>query len=283
MRRARDFRGLNALITGGSSGIGKQLALDLASAGATVVVASHDPDRLHEAETAVRELSPDSFAVSCDVRSCDDVTEMARRVRDELGPLDILVNNAGSARYLTFADTELAEIEQLIDVNLLGALRCTRAFLDDMVRRRNGVVVNIASIAARLPITPNATYGAAKSGLLAFSHMLRYELSPFGIRVLAVIPGRVDTPFFDDETFRTRSPRPETRYTVPVTEVSAAIRRAIMKGDPVTYVPRTLRALSWAWNAAPMLATPFFTRLMRARIRSYYAGREVIGDGTGSD
>ena len=96
-----------------------------------------------------------------------------------------------------------------------------------MIAKSSGQIVNVASIAGRLVITPNCTYTAAKHGLVALSEALRYELGYFGIKVNVVCPGRIETPFFDHETFQQREKRPETKYTVPIEKVSRGIIRAI--------------------------------------------------------
>jgi NAD(P)-dependent dehydrogenase (short-subunit alcohol dehydrogenase family) len=269
-RRYR-VEGRTALVTGGSSGIGRQLALDLARAGCTVVIASHDDEKLAEAQTELRAISPTSFAVRCDVTSQTDVDSMAATVLGRLGHLDILVNNAGYAVYRTFVDTDPEELERLIQVNLLGVIRCSRAFVPEMVGRRDGVIVNIASIAGRLPLTPHGTYTAAKHGVFGFTKTLRYELADFGVRPIVVCPGRVETAFFDHETFLARAPRAETRYTVPIEQVTSAIIDAIERDRPLTYIPRSIGVLTWGWNAVPFLAEPVFRRLNIARVRSYYA------------
>src|SRR5713101_662216 len=226
-----------ALITGGSSGIGKQLAFDLAKLGMQVAIVSHGAERLQTAEAELRAISPTSFSVLCDISSSDDVTRMADVVLERCGHLDVLINNAGYAVYQTFEDTDLSEICRLADVNLLGAMRCIKVFLPTMVEQKRGVIINMSSIAGRIPLTPNSVYCASKHGLVALSEALRYELHDVNVRVHVICPGRVETPFFDHETFRTRAPRAETRYTVTVEAISRATLRAIETGRFMTYVP----------------------------------------------
>ncbi len=265
-----NLTGRTVLITGGSSGIGKRLAFDLALLGAEVVIASHDPERLQSAEAELRAISPASFSVLCDISSSDEVTRMAGIVLRRFGHLDVLVNNAGYAVYRTFEATDLSEVCHLADVNLLGAMRCIKVFLPAMIGQRRGIIVNMASIAGRVPLTPNSVYCASKHGLVALSQALRYELHDFRIKVQVVCPGRVETAFFDHESFKTRAPRAEMRYTVTVEEISRATIRAIRTGRFMTYVPRTLGLVAWAWGAVPWIVNPLFGRLMRARVRSYY-------------
>jgi short-subunit dehydrogenase len=269
--RAGRLNGAAVLITGGSSGIGRQLALDMARLGARVAIASRDEDTLADAEAELLAISRDSLAVPCDVTRMDDVDRMASAVLSRFGQLDILVNNAGYAVYRTFESTEVSEICHLADVNLLGAMRCIRAFVPAMIERRHGCIVNMSSIAGRIPLTPNSVYCASKHGLVALSEALRFELHDFNIRLHVVCPGRAETPFFAHETFRNRAPRAETRYTVTVEEISQATMNAIRTGRFMTYVPRTLGLLAWSMNALPWITKPLFGRLMVARVRSYYA------------
>ena len=265
-------------MTGGSSGIGKYVALDLARRGARVVIASHDAERLARAGRELLDISPDSFACAGDVSSQDDMDELAYVVHERLGGIDVLINNAGFATYRTFADSEPAELTRLIDVNLAGVVRCTRAFIPGLIEQRSGTILNVASVAGRLPLTPNGTYAAAKHGVFALSEILGAELARFGIRVFLVCPGRVQTAFFDHATFRARAHRPETEYTIPIERVSTKIIRAIETGKRVTYVPWTFGLLTWAYSAVPFIAAPAFRRLNRSRIESYYSSGPRNGE-----
>lgn len=267
--------GMVTLITGGSSGIGKQLAIDMAKLGARVIISSHDSARLKQACSEINSMGYEVTAMACDVTRQADIDGMVARVGAEYGGLDILVNNAGYAVYESFEESDLGEIVRLIDVNLLGCIRCMKGFLPSMIARRSGRIINVASIAGKLIITPNATYGAAKHGMLALSEALKYELGYWGIKVSVVCPGRVETPFFDHETFRERAPRAETKFTVPVEKVSKKIIQAIERERFVTYVPFTLGLLVWLANAFPFIMKPLFGRLLTSRIHTLYASMNV--------
>ena len=258
------------LITGGSSGIGKQLAADLLVSGNRVIIVGDKLDRLAEAIEELRAISPHVYGIRCDIGDYESVMHMREQVLSKYGCPDILINNAGFAIYRTFENTEMKEIERLVSVNLLGAMRCTRVFLPDMIARQSGVIVNMASIAGRLVLTPNGTYCAAKHALVAWSGTLRDELAHFNIQVNVICPGRVETPFFDHETFKRRAPRPETRFTITVEDVSRATRRAITHNHFLTYVPWTLGLLVWLSNTLPFLIKPIWRRLMLSRIKSIY-------------
>ena len=155
------------------------------------------------------------------------------------GPPDVLINNAGFAVYRAFEQSDAAEIERLVEVNFAGHIHCTKAMLGGMIARRHGQIVNIASVAGLFTITPNALYGAAKSGIIAWSRALRVELDRYGIGVSVVCPGRVETPFFNHETFKRRKDRRETALTVSMPDVVDAVLDAIRRNREIVVVPGT--------------------------------------------
>ena len=264
------------VITGGSSGIGKQLAQDLCGKGAHVVISSHNQERL---QTAVRELTSKNCKVSsvvCDVARQEQVDELASAVVSEFGRVDVLINNAGYAVYETFEESTIDELVRLVEVNLLGVIRCTKAFLPLMIERRQGRIVNMASIAGRLVITPNATYGSAKHGMVALTRALSYELGRFGIKTNVVCPGRVETPFFDHPSFQKRAARPETRLTVSMERVSRATIHAIEQDRFLTYVPRSLGVIVWLVNAVPFVSWSLYRSLQTRRVESLYVATDSI-------
>jgi uncharacterized protein len=258
------------LITGGSSGIGKQLASDLLRSGAQVVIVSEQPERLAEAARELSQISPQVAALTCDVGDSKSVVHLKDQMIDQYGCPDVLINCAGFATYRTVEGSDLEELERLVSVNFLGAVRCTRVFLPPLIARRQGVIVNMASIAGRLALTPNGTYCASKHALVAWSEILRYELTRFNLQVNVICPGRVETPFFDHQTFKERHARRETRYTTSLQDVSRATLQAVARNRFLTYVPRTLGVLVWLTNVMPFLVKPLYKRLMLNRVESIY-------------
>jgi len=259
-----------ALVTGGSSGIGKQIAADLLRRGLRVVVLSHQPDRLVDAVAELSRVAPKVTSVTCDLSDRGAIREAANTVLREHGCPDVLVNNAGFTTYRTFEGSSAEEIYELVAVNFLGALLCTKAFLPAMIERRSGTVVNMASIAGSIAFTPNGTYSASKHGLVAWSEILRHELARFDIDVVVVCPGRVETPFFDHETFQTRARGPETRETTTVEAISRVTLDAIARRRPSVFVPRSLGFAAWAVAAAPFISRPILGWLMRRRVETMY-------------
>lgn len=274
-RDSRESRSRLIVITGGSSGIGKQLATSFLHEGDSVVIVSDRQQSLEEAAAELSLLSPRLGAVQCDVGDSHSVQQMAEKVLTDYGCPDILVNNAGFATYRTFEASDIAEVERLVHVNLLGAMRCTKAFLSHMLARRSGSIVNMASIAGKIAMTPNGTYSASKHALVAWSETLRVELLRFGVRVHVICPGRVETPFFAHKTFRRRSRRTETRHRISVDDVCRATIDAIEQGRFITYVPRVYGIGVWLLNAFPVVLRPLYDRLMVSRIDDYYKSGEL--------
>jgi len=262
------------LVTGGSSGIGKALSHRLLLHGADVTIVSDRADRL---QLVLREFKAEDLNASgilCDLAERENIARLVDRLRRDNSIPDIIINNAGFAVYRTFEQSLPEEIERLMEVNLLAAMRLTRWLLPEFIQRRSGSVVNMASIAGTMAITPNATYCAAKHAMVAWSECLRYELARFNVRVNVICPGRVLTPFFDHETFRRRATRPETDYTLSLPVVVDGTLGAIMKNRFITYLPRTLGILSRLKAALPFIIDPFYERLMVSRIDSIYNNEE---------
>jgi NADP-dependent 3-hydroxy acid dehydrogenase YdfG len=189
-----------AVITGASSGIGEATARMLAADGHRLVLLARRSDRI---EALAKELDNGSIAVEADVTDRGSITAAAERVNTELGGADILMNNAGVMLLAPFSSDQQAELRQMIEVNLLGAITATEVFLDQL-RSAGGDLINISSVAGRTARPGNAGYAATKWGMNGWSESLRQELQP-DIRVIVIEPGAVATELTDHIT------HPETK------------------------------------------------------------------------
>jgi uncharacterized protein len=262
------FAGRKVLITGGSSGIGKEIARQFLELGARVAILADLADKL---EGARRELAAGGRPVSailCDLADAGDVRRAGAEYLSAHGAPDILVNNAGYAIYRTFEELEADEIDRLLRVNFVGACLITRAVLPAMIENGGGHIVMMSSIAGRLPMTPCGVYSAAKHGMVAWAETLRAEVHRHGIEVHTICPGRVETAFFDHETFVQRAPRREAQGSVPVATVARATIDAVRRGALFSYQPRWYRWMVWLAHSAPVLSRPALQRLMRQRVAS---------------
>jgi 3-oxoacyl-[acyl-carrier protein] reductase len=184
--------GCTAVVTGGSRGIGRAIALRLAEAGAEVAVLARDPDALREVAAEIVQHGGKAQPIACDVADAAAVEGAADIVRRTMAPVRIVVNNAGSVlRKPTVAITD-AEWRSVIAVNLDGTFYVTRAFLTDLTRS-GGRVINIASIAGREGTALLAAYCAAKHAVVGLTRALAEELRAAKVSVNAICPGSVDT------------------------------------------------------------------------------------------
>jgi NAD(P)-dependent dehydrogenase (short-subunit alcohol dehydrogenase family) len=195
-----ELTGRIALVTGGGRGIGRAIALSLASAGADVAVTARSSRELDESAAAIRALGRRAEAIVCDVADRAQVDAMVARVKTALGDPLILVNNAGIAGSAKLTDTTDEMWDQMLRVNATGAFYCTRAVLPLMLQAKWGRVVSMASVTARAGAPYIAAYTASKHALLGLTRAVAAEVASRGITVNAVCPGYVDTEMTDAST-----------------------------------------------------------------------------------
>lgn len=276
MRTGDSFDSKVVVTTGGSSGIGKQIAEDFLRLGAQVVICGETTGALMQTQKEFEQAGLTVVTQACDVRSSEQVQHLADSVLAHYGHIDILINNAGYAVYRPFEESSPEEVLDLLDVNLAGAMRCTKSFLPGMISRRSGQIVNIASIGGETIITPNAVYCGAKHGMVAWSKAIRYELAHFGIKVNVVCPAYVKTNFHKHPTFKRReiyrgnSAIRKLGHTLTVADVSRMVLDAIRRDRAVSYVPRWQRMVVWALSALPFITLPIWDHMMRRRIFQLY-------------
>ncbi len=211
------------MITGATEGIGRAIALALGERGARLAVCARTGDRV---DALVRELEGRGFeavGTACDVADEASVDRFAKFVAERLGPADALVNNAGLGHFSPVDETTVDEFDQTMAVNVRGVFLMTRAFLGEMKRRGKGHIVNISSLAGRNPVPGGAAYAASKHAVLGFSKSLFGEVRKQGIRVVAICPGSVVTPFFDKSGAEIRNPERKLQAEDVAATVVAAL------------------------------------------------------------
>jgi NAD(P)-dependent dehydrogenase (short-subunit alcohol dehydrogenase family) len=181
------------LVTGSSTGIGLATALAFGRAGHTVAAAMRNPARAPDlASIAERERLP-LTVFTMDVDSDASVADSIEKIAGTLGTIDVLVNNAGIERMGSVEHLPLADFRAVMETNYFGVIRCIQAVLPAMRARRSGCIINIASVAGKIAMSPMASYTASKYALEALSECLAQEVKSFGIRVAIVEPGIIDT------------------------------------------------------------------------------------------
>ncbi len=192
-REMFDLTGNVAIVTGGGSGLGRQMATALAEMGADVVLCARKAERCEETAAELTALGVRALGLRCDVTAADDVRAMVDRVRSELGRIDILVNNAGRAWVAPAVSMPVEEWRRVIDVNLTGAFLCAQAAGKVMISQGRGKIVNIASTAGlggALPeVLDSVAYNTSKGGLVNFTRDLAVKWGRHGINVNAIAPG----------------------------------------------------------------------------------------------
>jgi 3-oxoacyl-[acyl-carrier protein] reductase len=227
--------GATALVTGASRGIGAGIATALAAAGALVVLTGRDADALEE----VRARAGASHALTADLTDSAQVADLHRRTRELAGPVDLVVACAGGlGEPVALVDTTDEQWHATVDANLTATFHTLRAFLPDMIERRRGAVVTIASTAARRPSPSSPAYGAANAGLLMLTQQTALQVAEHGVRVNAIAPGTIHTERFDrlvTEEARARvvAMHPLARLGTPDDVAQAAL---YLLGDDASWV-----------------------------------------------
>ncbi|MDH5506618.1 MAG: SDR family oxidoreductase [Anaerolineae bacterium] len=191
------FKDKSVVVTGGSKGIGKAIALAFAEQGAKVAISARNQAELDAAAAEIESAGGQALAVVCDVTDDQQVAELAAKVTAAFDVVDILVNNAGIAASHKFLDHPDKLWHKVLDVNLTGVYRVCKAFVPAMVARKSGRIINMASVASKIASPYMAAYTTSKHGLLGLTRSLAVELNPFNITVNAICPGYVDTPMVE--------------------------------------------------------------------------------------
>jgi len=201
-----EFKEKRVIITGGTKGLGKAIALSFAREGAWVGINySSDDKSSSSAEAELKRLATKSILLKADVSSGSDVEKMVRSVLDQWEYVDILVNNAGVIRdkLLMFLDEK--DWDRVLEVNLKGTYLCSRAIIKTMIARRFGRIINITSPSAITGRAGQTNYSASKGGIISFTKSLSKEMARSGITVNAVCPGIISTPMIENLDQETKS------------------------------------------------------------------------------
>jgi uncharacterized protein len=238
MQKLTSYVGVNAVITGASSGIGRALARRLAVEGARVALVARRVDRLETLAEEIRKRGGDALVLPCDVGDREQVLTAAGKVIERFGGVDLLVNNAGYGHHRPFLRWDLEDMERMMRINYFGALYWTKALLGQMVERRRGWLVFVASVAGKLAVPEESAYAASKFAMVGLAESLSYEVEEAGVQVLTVCPGTIRTEFFDQEALERMAPVARRMMTETEPLVDAIIKALAAGRYEITFPGR---------------------------------------------
>jgi NAD(P)-dependent dehydrogenase (short-subunit alcohol dehydrogenase family) len=263
------FLGKVAIVTGAASGIGRGVCEALLDEGAIVYATDIREDALEVLEPGAGELR----RAALDVTREQDVAELTRSVVDERGRLDLIVNNAGIGVVGDFRRIELADIRRITDVNLWGVIHGTRAAYEVMAKQGHGHIVNVASSAGVMPVPMQTSYAMTKHAVVGLSRSLRIEAAVYGVKVSAVLPGLVQTGFFEaakvagDYDYQREMEELPLRAIAP-RRAGELILAGIRANRELIVFPTSNRMILWLFRHFPRAMSPL---LQRATIKSLEA------------
>lgn len=270
------FEGKIVLVTGASSGIGRQVSLDFSGHGAqSIILVARSRSKLEDLEKIIsRKFNIKTIIYPCDVSKKSEVEQMGREILDKCGHVDILVNNAGFGLYGKVQNQSIEQIESVTFTNYLGVVYCTKVFLDSMIARKSGHIVNLASVAASFGVAGLSAYCASKYAVLGFSESLSQELHGTGIRLTVVSPMGVKTNFFNNSSFGGRIPY-YNGFMLKTNTVSNAVLAAANSHRLEIIVPFYMRAGVWLKHTIPFLINPMIGFLFRRELSRSRLGENV--------
>lgn len=249
-----DFKNKVVLITGASSGIGRESATEFAKLGADIILVSRTKEKLEQVADELKKFNVTTLVCQCDVSKKDQVKEMSRIVLEKFDSVDILVNNAGFAIYGSVSDLSIDDIESQMETNYFGMVYCTKYFLPSMLDKKSGHIVNVASVAASFGLPGIAPYCASKFAMLGFSEGLKHELKNSGVGITVVSPIMVRTNFFEHPSFEKMPKFSPTSLSSKT--VAKAILRAANSQRLEIIVPSLVRGAVWMKNTFPYFVNP---------------------------
>ncbi|MSR30638.1 MAG: SDR family oxidoreductase [Gemmataceae bacterium] len=263
----REMKNRRWLITGASSGIGRELARLAAREGARLALVARSVEDLQSLESELRGQGADARAFPTDITSEEQRHNLFRQVKEHFGELDILVNNAGSGAWNHFVDGTEKLARDIMEVNFFAPAEMIRQAIPLLELGQQPAIVNIASMTGRRAMPSWPEYSASKHALVGLTEALRGEMVRFGIDVLLILPGLTRTPFWDRLLKKTGRANLHVEKVMAPGEVAAAVLHAIRKNRTETVV---------GWDAKWMLRLQKFfpsllNRLLARRVKKLYA------------
>jgi len=273
MRRKKGYKkhsffedGKVVLITGASSGIGKNVALALANYGTKLVIVARREKKLIQTTRQLRKLKIKVLPIIGDIRTRDDRARIVEQTMKNFGRIDVLINNAGLGKANLFLEQPISEIDELIETNVLGLIKMSKLVIPIMKEQNNGHIINLSSSLAFLPVYPFAVYCATKSAVKTFSDCIRNEVKAYGIKISTVFPGPYGTEFhkvagLDDSSYQSYS----------VSRLAEKIARLVIKPKDNLIQPWFFIPLIWITTRFRFIkrkiTSPISSSIMEGKIK----------------
>ncbi|MFC4015734.1 SDR family NAD(P)-dependent oxidoreductase [Nonomuraea purpurea] len=264
---ADDYRGVTALVTGASKGLGREYALELTRRRARVILLARSDDSLRELATHIRERHgrPDAEVITGDLAAPNGPERVLRELRDRGLAVDLLLNNAGAGSAGPFLGRPLEPQLRSVGLNVVGLVALTHAIGAELVARGTGGIINVSSTAAFQPMPYQASYAATKAFVLSFTEALAEELRGTGVHVMAAHPGAIATGFFDGTSATINTRVADAPATVAARTLDDYARRRA-----VSYPGRAVnRALTWPARLLPRTVVARIAGEFNRRLRMH--------------
>ncbi|MEE3716160.1 SDR family NAD(P)-dependent oxidoreductase [Tumidithrix elongata RA019] len=242
------LKGKTALITGASRGIGKAIALELANQGVScLLLLARNAQALADLAAEIEELNVQAIPLAVDLTKVEALSTTISQAWRDYGPIHLLVNCAGIAHQAPFLQSKLKNVQEEINVNLMGLYTVTRLVARRMASQQDGVIVNVSSLMGKLAAPTMSTYSATKFAILGFTQALRGELASHNVRVLALLPSLTDTDMVRQMQL--------FRWVVPSTskQVAEALVKGVLSESPEIFVDWQSRIAAIAHRIVPWL------------------------------
>ncbi len=240
-----------AIVTGSSNGIGLATSILLARNNIYTYASMRNLAKANSIREIAKKDNLPLETIQLDVTNDRSVKDAVNKVLDEKKTIDALVNNAGYGLMGCVEDLSMEEVKALFETNLFGVIRVTQAVLPAMRRQKRGMIVNVSSIAGRVGFPATSAYIGSKFALEGLSESMRYELDPFGIRVVVVEPGAIRSNFINAIALAEKASDPNSPYAKLVQKVGAGLKLLLEHGTPSEEVAKTILKAVTAENPEP--------------------------------
>jgi short-subunit dehydrogenase len=259
------FQHKTVVITGASSGLGRELSRLFASKGANVIMLARNAEKLVEIQRQIEIEGGVSFYYSVDISEADAVRSLFQKISQRFQNIDILVNCAGIGKFQPFIEMDNEIIDQMLAVNVRGLIYCTQAVIPMMIREKHGHIVNISSIAGIITTPKSVIYGATKHAVIGFSNGLRMELEHKGICVTVVNPGPIRTPFHNFADPSGHYVEKVGRFMLDARTTAEKIMRAIDKKKREVNIPWYMGVCNKLYQLIPAIFEKVFGSFLKMK------------------